>query len=196
VTRSGAPPGGASAAAAQSNHDEITPSAGPAGEQCLACGHVEGHASRCGPDYLTQERVAISDDVVPTLEHILDKPMLGAFRHPDLPAAKRWQPPRVDVPPTTDEEREWVHDRLIGLAAERQARSDAHRERIRSSASWLGHQVRKHKMTLADGDARIDRLLKAFDPASVAPILLVPFKEATEIATNAFASTFNGGARD
>jgi hypothetical protein len=167
-------------------------------ESCLACGHTEGHASWCGPDYLGQERVEAGPDsgtrAIP--DHMLDKPMLGAYRHPELAAAKRWTPPRVDVPPTTAEEREWVHDRIHALAAAREARADVHRERIRSTASWLGHQVHHHKVTLADADARIDRMLKAFDPESSVAILLVPFKEAKRIAADAFASTFEGQSHE
>jgi hypothetical protein len=125
---------------------------------------------------------------------ILAMPTIGAYRDPDFVAAKGWQSRRVDMPPTTAEEREWVHGRIIALAAERQARSDAHRGRIRSTAAWLGREVSAHKVTLADADARIDRLLGAFDPETDVPILLVPFQEAKQIAADAFEGTFKAHA--
>ena len=49
-------------------------------------------------------------------------------------------------------------------------------------------------MTLADAEQRIDRLLKAFDPESSVAILLVPFRDAKTIASDAFTSTFEGNA--
>jgi hypothetical protein len=162
---------------------------------CLACGHAAHHASWCGPDYLAQDRVSIffiPTETVP--EHILNKLMLGAYRDPDLAAAKRWQPSKGDVSPTTAEEREWVHGRIIALTAEREARGDAHRERIRTTAAWLGDQVRTHKVTLADADRRIDCLLEVLDPETDVPILLVPFGEAKQIAADAFKATFKGHA--
>jgi hypothetical protein len=164
-------------------------------QACLACGHAEGHASWCGDSYLAQDRVAaIAGDGAPIPEHIVDRPALGAYRDPDFAAVKRWQPPRVDVPPTTAEERAWVGERVIALAAGRQARGDAHRERIRTTAGWLGSEVSAHNVTLADADSRIDRLLVALDPETAVPVLLVPFREAKQISTDVFASTFNGDA--
>jgi hypothetical protein len=170
-----------------------TDSAEAACESCLACGRTEGHASWCGPDYLSIERVEVHG-TSSTPEHMLDRPMLGAYRDPDLNAAKPWTPPKVQASPLTDDEREWVHDRMIALEAERQARGDAHRERIRTTAAWLGREVSAHKVTLADADRRIDRLLIALDPETAVPILMLPFREAKQIATDAFASTFKGQA--
>jgi hypothetical protein len=158
---------------------------------CLSCGGVNRHAAWCGPDYLAQGRVTARPTTSSRIPaHVLDKPTIGAYRNRDLVAAKRWQPLRVDMPPTTAEEREWVQGRIIALAAKRQARSDAHRGRIRSTAAWLGREVSAHKVTLADADTRIDRLLGAFDPETDIPILLVPFREAKQIATDAFEATF------
>jgi hypothetical protein len=174
---------------------ERNPSGDAAHEPCLACGHAGDHASWCGPDYLAQERVAISDKPGRSVpEHVLAKPTVGALRAgADLEAVKAWKP-KMQAIPLTDDEREWVHDRIAALAAERAARSDSHRERIRSTAAWLGHQVRKHKVTLADAQARLDPLLMTFDPESAVPIVMVPFAEAKQIAADAFTSTFKGKA--
>jgi hypothetical protein len=162
---------------------------------CLACGHADRHASWCGHSYLAQDLITIGAAPARIPDHVGATPMLGAYRHADLKAAKRWQPPRVDVPPTTDEERAWVGERVIALAAERQARSDAHRKRILTTAAWLGSEVAAHKVTLADAQARIDRLLEALDPDTAAVrVLLVPFREARQLATDAFMSTFEGHA--
>jgi hypothetical protein len=194
VTRKGAPKG-APAAAAQSNHGENTPPGREQREPCLACGHTVGHASWCGPDYLSLERVPVAGDAgVP--EHVLERPTIGAVSAgADLEAARQWKP-SGSPSPLADDDREWVHDRIHALAAAREVRADVHRERIRSTASWLGHQVHHHKVTLADADARIDRMLKAFDPESSVAILLVPFKEARQIASDAFTSTFEGQAHE
>ena len=163
-------------------------------DRCFSCGHAESHASWRGADYLAQERIAIGAAAAPIPDHVLAKPTIGAYRDPNLNAAKRWQPPRVDAPPTTDDERAWLHDRITAFAAERQARSDAHRERIRTTAAWLGREVSAHKVTLADAEQRIDGLLEALDPETLVPVLLVPFREAKQIAADAFTSTFKGKA--
>jgi hypothetical protein len=123
--------------------------------------------------------------------HVLDKPTIGAYRDPDFVAAKAWKP-KVTAALLTDEEREWVHGRIIALAAERQARSDAHRQRIRSVAAWLGREVSAYNVTLEDAETRIERLLGASDPETAVPVLLVPSREAKQIAADAFAATFKG----
>ena len=113
---------------------------------------------------------------------------------PRFQRARAWTPPKVQASPLADGDREWVHDRIHALAGERQARGDVRRERIRSTASWLGREVSAHKVTLADADARVDRLLIAFDPETAVPVLMVPFREAKQIAADAFTSTFKGQA--
>ncbi len=52
--------------------------------------------------------------------------------------------------------------------------------------------MRSHRVTLADADARIDQLLRAFDPETAVPVLMVPLKEAKQIAADAFEATFKG----
>jgi len=107
----------------------------------------------------------------------------------DLGAAKRWAP-KVNAKPLSERDRVRVADRVDQLAAERRARSDAHRKRIRSTAKWLGREVAAHHVTLADAEARIGRLLDALDPESPLPISLVPIGQAKQLAENAFASAY------
>jgi hypothetical protein len=173
------------------------PGADTARESCLSCGHAGRHASWCGDDYLGRERVEILEPIGAISERVLAKSTVGAVRAGrDLEAARQWKPKVLCAQKLSAADREWVHDRIVALTAGRQSRGDTHRERIRSTASWLGHQVRAHKVTLADADARIDRLLVALDPETNIPVLLVPFKEAKELATDSFEATFKGQAHE
>ena len=147
-----------------------------------------GHAQQIASEATTRGAAGIHAEM-------LDKPTLGAFRDSHLEATTRWQSP-VQCEPLSDEDREWVHDRIDALAAERQARSDAHRERIRRTAGWLGREVAAHRVTLADAERRIECLLTAFDPATEVSVVMVPCGEAKQIAEQAFASTFRRRTRE
>jgi|SRR5215204_5512389 len=74
-----------------------TDSADSACEFCLACGHTESHASWCGPDYLSLERVEVHGaSCIP--ERMRDRPMLGAYRHPDFNGRGHGHPRRFKRP--------------------------------------------------------------------------------------------------
>jgi hypothetical protein len=108
----------------------------------------------------------------------------------DLAAAEAWAP-GLGLPKLTDADRDVVHQRIDELAAERETRGDAHRERLRKTARWLGREVAAHRVLLADAERRLDALALTLDPDSVVPILAVPYAEAVDITRAAFAAGFN-----
>jgi len=112
----------------------------------------------------------------------LDDDELEALRH-----AACWEP-HLDLPLLTDAERDVVHQRIDGLAAERETRSDAHRDRLRSTAGWLGREVASHRVLLADAQDRLERLARTADADSLVPMFLVPYREAIDLIVAAFAA--------
>jgi hypothetical protein len=115
---------------------------------------------------------------------------LEALRHAAL-----WEP-NVGLPELSDDEVEQVHHRIDRLASERLEREDAHRDRIRRLAFYLGGEVAAHRTTLDEAQRRLDRVAAERDPESVVPMALVDFDEACAIAHTAFIDGFgDGGVR-
>jgi hypothetical protein len=123
----------------------------------------------------------------PTVEDRAREACEDDRRH--LEALDRWQP-SGDWPQLSQEEREWVMNRVDELAAERRARADAHRERIASRAGFFGREVAGHRVLLKDAQDRLEAMAILADTASDVLIALVPFKEAVEIIEREFGSSY------
>jgi hypothetical protein len=109
-----------------------------------------------------------------------------------LVAIDRWSCP--PLPTLSDGERDWVHDRIDELQRDRQARSEAHRERLTKTATFLGREVGGHRVLLADAQRRLDAIALTMDPETGTPQLLVPYAEAVEIIEAAFSSSFRAAS--
>jgi hypothetical protein len=102
-------------------------------------------------------------------------------------------PPREPWPPLSDDERAEVHALLDKLSTEHVARIAEHRQRLMSSARRLGREVAAHRVTLADAEARLNRLALTLDQDEP-PIAGVPYREAVAIVRDAFAEGLGGSS--
>jgi hypothetical protein len=109
----------------------------------------------------------------------------------ELAAIAAWSPRGgSELPRLTDDERDQVHDRIDELVAERLRRGDAHRDRLRRTGYHLGAEVAAYRVTMDDANRRVGHMAVMPDPESVVPLLLVPYREAVDIAGEAFAAGF------
>jgi hypothetical protein len=99
-------------------------------------------------------------------------------------------PVLCDVPPLTDAERVRVHELLAALSEARAVRVAAHRERLEQVAHRLGRRVAAHEVTRRAAALRLDALAMACDPECPVPLLLIPYRDALDLARAAFAAGF------
>ena len=96
-------------------------------------------------------------------------------------------PQMPSCPRLTDTERETVHRLLAEFSEQRAARVEAHKQRLSSSAQYLGREVAAYRVTLTDAEQRLEALAGQLDETAGVPIVLVPWLEARGLIRDAFA---------
>jgi len=83
-------------------------------------------------------------------------------------------------------------DELLDARADRQRR---HLEAIEKRAGWAGREVGAGRMTLADAEAAVQRLVERLDDDSPVMLRLVPFDVGVATARRAFRAGLESGQR-
>jgi hypothetical protein len=100
-------------------------------------------------------------------------------------ALDRWHGPYV--PKLEPDELDRCHQLFDEQVAARGARVDEHRELLARRAQWLASEVKAYRCTLADAQARLERLADQYDDEIPIAIRLLPVAEARAIVECAFA---------